>query len=122
MKKIKQWLRSWKRHSGRRKSHDTAEDDTVIDISNELVLLPVERPSALTPRSSEEHLLWESTACSSMFFTKLPIEIRREIYMIAFGNRTIHIDLRHNQWESYNEGINSTEVHLPEISKVQYLH
>lgn len=31
---------------------------------------------------------------ASPFFTKLPLELRRRIYIFAFGGRTVHIDLR----------------------------
>ncbi|KAL2014783.1 hypothetical protein VTN00DRAFT_2308 [Thermoascus crustaceus] len=31
---------------------------------------------------------------ASTFFTKLPLELRHQIYVCAFGGRTVHMDLR----------------------------
>ena len=53
--------------------------------------LPTPRPGALTPTTSKEDLT--SLSQISPIFSKLPTEIRRQILVIAFGDRTLHMDL-----------------------------
>ena len=53
--------------------------------------LPNPRPHILTPSPSTEALSQSCHAAS--FFQILPIEIRRQILIEAFGDRTIHMDL-----------------------------
>ncbi|KAH7180006.1 uncharacterized protein B0J16DRAFT_348041 [Fusarium flagelliforme] len=53
--------------------------------------LPTPRPSALTPTPSTQDLI--SLSQIAPIFSKLPTEIRRQILVIAFGNRTLHMDL-----------------------------
>ncbi|KAG8666728.1 hypothetical protein FPOAC1_011543 [Fusarium poae] len=49
------------------------------------------RPRVLTPSSSEQNL--SLPLQSSPLFSKLPTEIRRQILVFAFGDRTVHMDL-----------------------------
>ncbi|KAJ4217935.1 hypothetical protein NW759_008527 [Fusarium solani] len=50
--------------------------------------LPERRHYVLTPSASHENLNQ-----APPFFSKLPPEIRHEILVLAFGNRTLHMDL-----------------------------
>lgn len=52
---------------------------------------PTARPSVLTPTTSKEDLT--SLSQISPIFSKLPTEIRRQILVMAFGDRTLHMDL-----------------------------
>ncbi|KAH6695635.1 hypothetical protein F5X68DRAFT_198686 [Plectosphaerella plurivora] len=52
--------------------------------------LPSPRPRPLTPTSSAEVLV-QPPSC--LLFTQLPALIRRDILLLAFGNRTLHMDL-----------------------------
>ena len=67
-----------------------SEDDSSIPPG--LPVLPEERKHTLSPSLSSNNLTQEFTI-GSIFFKKLPLEIRRKIYLAAFGNRTIHMDL-----------------------------
>jgi hypothetical protein len=53
--------------------------------------LPKPRPHALKPSSSTQDLT--VSAKSSPLFDKLPPEIRRQNLILAFGDRTVHMDL-----------------------------
>lgn len=65
-----------------------------LNLPSELPYLPAERPSNLTPSSSQESLVLSgSSDCA--FFQRLPFEIRRLILIEAFGNYTLHMDLIH---------------------------
>lgn len=55
--------------------------------------LPKERESVLTPCPSSEYLVYQRTAATSSFFRLLPPEIRRHIYLKAFGDSVVHINL-----------------------------
>lgn len=48
------------------------------------------RPRVLTPSSSTE-VLTQLPSCA--LFTKVPALVRREMFIIAFGNHTLHVDL-----------------------------
>ncbi|RSL58239.1 hypothetical protein CEP54_007853 [Fusarium duplospermum] len=50
--------------------------------------LPKRRHHALTPSASQEDLTQ-----APPFFSKLPPEIRHEILVLAFGDRTLHMDI-----------------------------
>lgn len=52
----------------------------------------------LTPTSSAEdiHLRSQQAVADSMFFQRLPAELRRMILIEAFGGRTVHVDL---EWD-----------------------
>lgn len=53
--------------------------------------LPERRHYVLTPSASHENLNQ-----ASPFFSKLPPEIRHDILVLAFGDRTLHMDLSFN--------------------------
>lgn len=57
--------------------------------------LSPQRLRVLTPSSSREFMIASTAAAtaSSPFFLRLPAELRRDILIEAFGDRTIHIDL-----------------------------
>ena len=59
-------------------------------------VLPDERQIVLTPSASREILIPDSSVSSSTFFTRLPLEIRQQIYTQAFGNKTLHMYLEIN--------------------------
>ena len=63
-----------------------------------LPILPAGRQLLLTPSPSRENLVSVSTT-GSPFFKRLPWELRNQIYLAAFGNQTVHMDLQCN----YNE-------------------
>lgn len=44
---------------------------------------------------SYQDLCFDPFPSLSPFFQKLPLEIRRTIYLAAFGNRTLHMDLQY---------------------------
>ncbi|KAM0350173.1 hypothetical protein ACHAPU_003338 [Fusarium lateritium] len=56
--------------------------------------LPDPRPYALTPSSSVQD--FKIPPQTPLFFQKLPPEIRYEILVLAFGDRTVHMDLFFN--------------------------
>ncbi|KFY37495.1 hypothetical protein V495_07145 [Pseudogymnoascus sp. VKM F-4514 (FW-929)] len=47
--------------------------------------------------NSFQRLSLEPLPSSSPFFQKLPLEIHRKIYLAAFGNRTLHVDLQYRK-------------------------
>lgn len=53
--------------------------------------LPTPRRGALTPTPSTQDL--KSLSQIAPIFSRLPTEIRRQILVIAFGSRTLHMDL-----------------------------
>jgi hypothetical protein len=66
-----------------------------------LPFLPEQRSPSLTLNPSREApiigvelVLSENVASASPFFSKLPPEVRRFVVMEAFGDRTLHMDLR----------------------------
>lgn len=58
-----------------------------------LPVLPSKRQHILTPSSSRTDLDCSGPS-GSAFFDRLPPELRRKIYLHAFGDRTVHMDLR----------------------------
>jgi hypothetical protein len=60
----------------------------------QLPLLPPQRPRDITPSPSHISLLPPMVTANFSFFEKFPFEIRRQILIEAFGNRTVHMDLR----------------------------
>lgn len=62
--------------------------------------LPSPRPHNLTPATSCEDVAKtqiQPQPSSCLFFAKLPGDIRREILVLAFGKRTLHMDLVFDQ-------------------------
>lgn len=64
-----------------------------------LPFLPAQRPRILTPSPSHEFLVPSvaSAAAKSSFFQRLPFEIRHKILTEAFGDMTVHMDLRYDR-------------------------
>ena len=89
MPKLRKWLRQILR--------DTQEENTDRKASEPakslLPILPSTRKHRLTPSSSRESLK-PFIEPNGPFFERLPAELRRQIYLAAFGDRTIHLDLR----------------------------
>ncbi|KAF5252511.1 hypothetical protein FANTH_2405 [Fusarium anthophilum] len=56
--------------------------------------LPTPRPHILTPSPSSDAL--PQSQQTAPFFQMLPYEIRRQVLIEAFGDRTIHMDLTYN--------------------------
>ncbi|OBT64991.1 hypothetical protein VE03_05655 [Pseudogymnoascus sp. 23342-1-I1] len=89
MPSLKKWLRNklpW--------NNDTPAKPTLT--IDPLPLLPVERPSILTPSPSREALV--SSMDSYGYFQLLPYEIRHQILVEALGGRTLHIDPLYLLW------------------------
>lgn len=89
MRKFSKWIRK------KFKSiHDTLDDSKSSPpaLPPPLPVLPRKRQHVLTPSSSRENLLRNAVA-KSAFFQRLPLELRRQIYIAAFGGRTVHMDL-----------------------------
>jgi hypothetical protein len=66
--------------------------------------LPTPRPRALTldsspyppnPSETSTPILHTASQSSSLFFSRLPFELRMLVYRELFGNRTVHIQLYH---------------------------
>lgn len=66
--------------------------------------LPTPRPRALTldsspyppnPAETSTSILRTASQSSSLFFSRLPYELRMLVYRELFGNRTVHIQLYH---------------------------
>ncbi|KAF4334531.1 hypothetical protein FBEOM_11638 [Fusarium beomiforme] len=72
--------------------------------------LPDPRPSILTPSTSVEAL--SQSQHTAPLFQKLPPEIRREILIAAFGDRTVHMDLTydHPSMPGNRKGHTSSQV------------
>ncbi|KAK7425109.1 hypothetical protein QQX98_000023 [Neonectria punicea] len=85
-RRVKAWIEA-KQH--KHESRPKGKDPDVPE--PELPRLPDPRPYSLTPATSTENLA--ARAQTSPLFDKLPPNIRREILIIAFGNRRIHLDL-----------------------------
>ncbi|KAL6924025.1 hypothetical protein FSST1_001299 [Fusarium sambucinum] len=77
---LKAWLEA-------RKSRHQKEN---VDPTPEMPCLTGPRPRVLTPSPSKQDLLLPLQ--SSPLFSKLPTEIRRQILLFAFGDRTVHMD------------------------------
>lgn len=96
MPKIKQWVRKRLHHARTSKTSDAPE--LVPKLGLELPVLSTTRPRNLTPISSQ-YILTMDAAEIGPFFQKLPLELREEIYVAAFGNRVIHMDLLYGHEE-----------------------
>ncbi|KFY45961.1 hypothetical protein V494_00692 [Pseudogymnoascus sp. VKM F-4513 (FW-928)] len=57
--------------------------------------LSIPKGLPILPKSYEELHFNPLPSSLSPFFQKLPVEIRREIYLAAFGNQTLHLDLQY---------------------------
>lgn len=86
-------LRKWLRNKLPYRKGTPLKPKPTID---PLPLLPVERPSILTPSPSREALV--SFTDSYGYFQLLPYEIRHQILIYAIGGRTLHIDPLYITW------------------------
>lgn len=83
--RIAKWFKS------KKKDGDPVLDETPPTFP----ALPSQRPTLLTPSSSQENLATYATS-SSLFFQNLPPELRRRILKDAFGGRRMHMDLMYD--------------------------
>ena len=76
-------------------AHDSSNSLEVSEpaLPSGLPVLPPKRQRVLTPSSSHENII-QNIPTQSPFFQRLPLELRRQIYIFAFGGRTVHMDLR----------------------------
>lgn len=96
-------LRNWL-HRKINGMHSTKDSPKVSDYAEpQLPILPPHRNYKLTPNSSSEDVI-QPTPGNSIFFQRLPLEIRCQIYIAAFGGRTVHMDLRFEQPELPGSG------------------
>jgi hypothetical protein len=103
MPKLSTWIRK-KMRSFRDNNDDHPKPSTPL-IPYGLPVLPAKRQHILTPSPSRENLkIHHGKGSSASFFQRLPFELRREIYLIAFGNRTVHMDLEYNYAEPTGKG------------------
>lgn len=77
-------LRDWVRREVRR-ARSTYSKEENPGIPKGLPILP----------ESHHDLCFDPLPSLSPFFQKLPLEIRRAIYLSAFGNQTLHVDLQY---------------------------
>ncbi|KFY36953.1 hypothetical protein V494_04920 [Pseudogymnoascus sp. VKM F-4513 (FW-928)] len=91
MSSVKKYLR--KKLLGKKLSPLESKSPTLTKYDL-LPFLPPKRPSILTPSPSRDDLA--SPGVNYGLFQKLPYEIRRQILIEAFGERTLHVDLSHN--------------------------
>lgn len=89
MPKLPRWLR--KIFGGARDS-DVGLEPCEPALPAGLPILPKKRKYLITPSSSCQDLTLITP--NGTFFERLPRELRDQIYVAAFGHRTIHIDLR----------------------------
>ena len=108
MPSLRKWLRS-KTHSDCDYSAQPEPEPSISTILQEVLqalpVLPPSRKSKLTPTTSSESLCPFNTT-NGVFFERLPREIRDQIYLAAFGDRILHIDL------------NCDKLRNPEISDI----
>lgn len=91
MPKITTWLRNLV--SG----HGHNDPKTLVfgsELPVGLPVLPSKRQQILTPTASQTDLVSDAKSKGS-FFERLPREIRDQVYVLAFSDRTVHIDLRY---------------------------
>ena len=86
-------FRTWIRNKAV-SAHDSSNSFEVSEpaLPSGLPVLPP-RQRVLTPSSSHENII-RNIPPQSAFFQRLPLELRRQIYIAAFGGRTVHMDLR----------------------------
>ncbi|KAJ3526415.1 hypothetical protein NM208_g11202 [Fusarium decemcellulare] len=87
---MKRRLQAWI-EAKRLKYQSITESNGPSTSQPEMPCLPNPRPHALTPSASTQDLT--VPAQPSPLFDKLPPEIRRAILVVAFGDRTVHMDL-----------------------------
>ena len=95
MKILTRWLQRNRRGAAH---HEEARKDQNYPYTLPQTLQALRVPArnkncVLTPSASQENIVTVS-GTSNLFFNHFPPEIRGIIYLYAFGNRTLHIDLR----------------------------
>ena len=98
MTKITKWISGVFRKNDKEAQEPTSRQPDVP-------ALPSQRKHILTQNSSYQN----HPKPNNVFFTRFPREVRDQIYIAAFGNRTLHIDL---QWK---------QPDLPDHSDSKYL-
>ena len=93
---MKKFLNAFR--SGRQKNDDLVEGFEGFEVKPPagLPILPRRRQGLLTPSPSRPNLSVKCPA-SDLFFGWLPIELRDQIYIAAFGERTVHMDLLYRE-------------------------
>ncbi|KAL2754197.1 hypothetical protein ACRALDRAFT_2028666 [Sodiomyces alcalophilus JCM 7366] len=93
--KLATWLRSrFRRSNTNSRKQSTARPPSPRPPSPPY--LPTPRPHSFTPSPSCEDLAItqiQPQSSSCLLFTRLPGDIRRDILILAFGKRTLHMDL-----------------------------
>jgi 2EXR family len=95
MPKLSKWIREKIRGV---RDRDDRLKSSEPSIPYGLPILPAKRQHVLTPSPSHKNLSFYAVA-KGAFFQRLPLELRRQIYIAAFGNRTVHMDLRYDYHE-----------------------
>ncbi|KAL8787638.1 MAG: hypothetical protein Q9195_007684 [Heterodermia aff. obscurata] len=96
MPKLRKWLRQFLRdtpNAGRTASEPEIQPEIQPEIPP-LPVLPTTREHLLTPSPSLENLKPNFIEPNGPFFERLPPELRRQIYLAAFGDHIVHLDLR----------------------------
>ncbi|KAL8930241.1 MAG: hypothetical protein Q9208_000858 [Pyrenodesmia sp. 3 TL-2023] len=87
MARFRKWLRGILSDVHERNNDPTAPEPA---LPPGLPGLPPKRIHVLTPRPSREDI----TSPQGTFFTRLPSELRDQVFIFAFGDRIVHIDLQ----------------------------
>lgn len=90
MPRLREWLRGIL--SGAR-DNDSGLKPSEPAIPAGLPALPKKRKHLITPSPSCDNLTQSGTP-NGAFFKRIPRELRDQIYIAAFGDRTVHMDLR----------------------------
>jgi hypothetical protein len=102
MPKLSTWIRKKMRSFRDNDDHPKSSDTPLIPRG--LPVLPAKRRHILTPTPSSENLNLHHGPANGAFFQRLPFELRREIYLLAFGNRSVHMDLEYGYAEPAGKG------------------
>lgn len=90
MARFRKWLRGILSDVHERNNDPTAPEPA---LPPGLPGLPPKRKHVLTPRPSREDITYLQES-NGAFFERLPSELRDQIFLFAFGNRIVHIDLQ----------------------------
>ena len=101
MPKLSTWIRKKMRSFRDNDEHPKLSDPS---IPRGLPVLPMKRQHILTPTPSHENLNIHHGTANGAFFRRLPFELRREIYLLAFGNRSVHMHLEYGYAEPTGTG------------------
>lgn len=89
-------LTTWVRKIRRSRETKCGSRSSLSSLPVGLPILPKKRQRVLTPSPSDETLIQVASdaTAKSPFFQWVPLELRRMIYIAAFGKRTVHMDLK----------------------------